>query len=66
MKDEAIEGIEKIEAWGHGFPYDLYASWITLTNSSFYDNLRDDPRFLEIVNRQHEIYDERLKKYGDL
>jgi len=66
MKDEAIEGIETIATRGHGFGYDLYASWITLTNNPFYANLRDDPRFLEIVYQQHEIYDEMVNRYGDL
>jgi len=65
MKDEAIEGIEKATQ-GPDFDFDLYASWITLTNCPFYANLRDDPRFLEIVYRQREVYNERLKKYGDL
>ncbi len=68
MNDEAIEAIEQMEQYrgGFGYAYSLFASWMSLTNSPFYANLRDDPRFLEIVVRQHEIYDERLKKYGDL
>lgn len=66
MKDEAIEninigieeGFKKIKEYMYSYPY--------LKNNPCYDNLRDDPRFKEIVRRQKKEYDEKLKKYGGL
>lgn len=66
MKDEAIENIEK--AIERGF-YEIKAylySYPFLINNHFYDSLRDDPRFQEIVKKEKEKYEEKLRKYGDL
>ena len=63
MKDEAIEYINIQMERGHEhFQY----SYLPLINSHFYDNLRDDPRFKQIVEKQERKYEDRLKKYGDL
>jgi non-specific serine/threonine protein kinase len=63
MKDKAIKYIEdqaKKE-------YEHYQySYLLLKNSPFYDNLRDDSRFKEIMRKQKQKYEERLKKFGDL
>jgi len=40
--------------------------YLFLINQPFYDNLRDDPRFQKIVADAKEIYEERLRKYGDM
>jgi len=40
--------------------------YLYLINNPLYDNLRDDPRFQKIVADAKEIYEERLRKYGDL
>jgi serine/threonine protein kinase/tetratricopeptide (TPR) repeat protein len=59
MKEEAFqlmsEGIKR-------FKYQYYS----LINNPFYDNLRDDPRFEEIVQKTKTRHEERLKTYGDL
>jgi serine/threonine protein kinase/tetratricopeptide (TPR) repeat protein len=37
-----------------------------LKNLTFYDNLRSDPRFQEILVKHKELYEENLAKYGDI
>jgi serine/threonine protein kinase/Flp pilus assembly protein TadD len=42
-------------------------SWYNyLETNPFFDNLRSDPRFQEIVAKHKELYEENLAKYGDL
>jgi len=63
MKDEAIkyirEGIDKGFEYLLEYPY----SYPTLIHFPFYDNLRDDPRFRQIVEGQKAEYEKRLKKW---
>jgi len=63
MKDEAIQALKDIRRDDPSFNY---YSYLDLVHDPFLDNLRDDPRFLEIVETQKEIYNGLLKKYGDL
>jgi serine/threonine protein kinase/Tfp pilus assembly protein PilF len=64
MKDEAINNIK--EAIERGFselktyPY----SYLNLNNNHFYDGLRGDSRFKEIIKEEKSKYKDRLKKYG--
>ena len=63
MKDEAIQYIEdemKKDYEHHD------CSYISLLNSPFYDSLRDDTRFHEILKKAKQKYEERLKKFADL
>jgi len=66
MKDEAIENIQKVIEKGfyelQTYPY----SYHVLIKNYFYDNLRDDPRFKEIVKKEKKKNKEKLKKYGDI
>jgi len=66
MKDKAIENIQEVIEKGfyelQTYPY----SYRVLTKNYFYDNLRDDPRFKEIVKKEKKKYQEKLKKYGDI
>jgi len=66
MKDEAIQNIQEVIETGfyklQTYPY----SYHVLTKNHFYDNLRDDPRFKEIVKKEKKKYQEKLKKYGDI
>ena len=63
MKDEAIKYIKnEIKKGLEHFQY-LY---LPLINSTFYEGLRDDARFQDIVKKQKKKYEERLKKYGKL
>ena len=66
MKDEAIENIQEVIEKGfyelQTYPY----SYHFLIKNYFYDNLRNDPRFKEIVKKEKKKYQGRLKKYGDI
>jgi tetratricopeptide (TPR) repeat protein len=63
MKDEAIRYIEDdmTKDYEH---HDC--SYISLLNSPFYNSLRDDTRFQEVLTKAKQKYEERLKKFGDL
>ncbi len=63
LKDEAIKYIE--DAIKKDADTSVYR-YLELIHNPFFDSLRDDPRFKEIVRKQKKIYEERLKKYGDL
>jgi len=66
MNDEAVkyiqEGIEEgsreLSIYLYPYPY--------LMNNPFYDNLRDDSRFQEIVKEEKKKYEEKRRKYGKL
>ena len=63
MKDEAIQYIEdemKKDYEHHD------CSYISLLNSPFYDSLRDDTRFQEILKKAKQKYEERLNRFRDL
>jgi tetratricopeptide (TPR) repeat protein len=63
MKDEAIKCLQEEIRGTVVWPYTFH---LDLANSRYYDNLRSDPRFIEIVNREKKIYDETMEKFGDL
>jgi tetratricopeptide (TPR) repeat protein len=66
MKDQAIKGIsEGIDKGFHDIKDYLY-SYPFLISNPFYDNLRDEPRFKEIVKREKKKYEQKLEKYGGL
>ncbi|MBA7714873.1 hypothetical protein ES703_123905 [subsurface metagenome] len=66
MEDEAIENIQKVIDKGfyklQTYPY----SYHVLTKNYYYNSLRDDPRFKEIVKEEKKKYQEKLKKYSDI
>jgi serine/threonine protein kinase/CheY-like chemotaxis protein/Tfp pilus assembly protein PilF len=63
MKEETIKYISnEIKKGFEHFQY-LY---LPLINSTFYESLRDDVRFEDILKKQKKKYEERLKKYGKL
>ena len=64
MKDEALNYIDeqiKDKSIKVGAPY----SYLYLKNSPFYDGLRDDIRFREILEKLKTLYDVTLEKFGD-
>ncbi len=66
MKDQAIKGIsEGIDKGFHDIKDYLY-SYPFLISNPFYDYLRDDARFKEIVKREKKKYEQKLEKYGEL
>ena len=63
MREEAISYIQDTISKGNEhFQY----SYLPLAHSTFYDSLRDDPRFAEILKKQKKRYEEKLQKYGEL
>jgi hypothetical protein len=62
MKDEALDAIEAAIKDNVGISRAFY-SYLPLTKLDVYDSLRDDPRFREIVKKEKEKYEEKLKKY---
>jgi len=60
MKQEATRILNKLVKNDYDFHY------IILINNPFFDNLRDEPRFKEIVEKAKHVYEERVRKYGDL
>jgi TolB-like protein/Tfp pilus assembly protein PilF len=70
MKDESIRAIKDILRENpivnpSGDTFTSY-SYLDLVHNPFLDKLRDDPRFREIVEAQKKVYEELVKKYGDL
>ena len=63
MKDQAIQYIED-EMKKNYEHHDC--SYISLLNSPFYDSLRDDSRFQEILKKAKQKYEDRLNRFGDL
>jgi serine/threonine protein kinase/Tfp pilus assembly protein PilF len=60
MKQEANRILNKLAKDDYDFHYNV------LINNPFFDNLRDEPRFNEIVEKAKQVYEERVRKYGDL
>ena len=68
MKGEAIDDIEY--AIGHAFDevhdYAYFFPYLNNRRDHFYDKLRGEPRFAEILRREEHKYAERLEKYAGL
>ncbi|MCK7489834.1 MAG: hypothetical protein MZU79_06110 [Anaerotruncus sp.] len=68
MKDEAIDDIEY--AIGHAFDevhdYAYFFPYLNNRRDYFYDQLRGESRFAEILRREEHKYAERLEKYAGL
>ena len=64
MKDEAIEIIKKGIDIGFRERKEYLYTYLALKNNPYYEILRDDPRFKEIVESEKKKYDERLERYG--
>jgi len=60
MNDEAIGLLDEEILKRNILPYIYY---LDLLNNPFYDNLRDDPRFEEIVKREKKLYENDSKKF---
>jgi TolB-like protein len=59
MKDDAIEFLKNRAASKESL-------YLFLLNYSVFANLRDDPRFIELVESEKKKYEEVLRRYGDL
>ena len=56
MSDLVYKGVEEIDV----------VCKIGYLRSGMYDEFRDDPRFIDILEKHKELYEENLEKYGDL
>ena len=68
MKEQAIRQLYKQheQGWPLGFTGPRKGNYLSLKNLSIYDSLRDDPRFIEVLEKEKKRYEEYLRKYGDL
>ena len=66
--EEAVATIESALERGFGDVYDYlyFFPFLNNTRDHFYDKLRDDPRFIEILRREERKYADNLEKYGGL
>ncbi len=66
MNEEAVkrirEGSKEQFEKQHWYPY----SFLFLEHNPFYDSLREEPDFQLILRRERDVYQERLKKFGEL
>jgi serine/threonine protein kinase/tetratricopeptide (TPR) repeat protein len=66
MKGEAIENIKKgIEVGFEKEQYYFYP-YLFLKESSCFEKLRDDPRFQEVLKKQEEIYNQKMRIHKNL
>ena len=61
MKQEALEALKLRKQ-----TEPMYVTYLHLKNTPCYDNLRDDPRFQEILEQTKKEYQERLIVFKDL
>ncbi len=66
MKEEAIRYIKKGNEEGFELIKDYLYPFPLLKTNPFYDGLRSDPRFQEIVRNEERKFNQKMKKYGDL
>ena len=65
-KDEAIKNIQLVIEEGFLKLQTYSYTYQVLINNPFFKNLRDDPRFQNIVNDEKEKHQERQKKYSNI
>jgi tetratricopeptide (TPR) repeat protein len=61
MKDEAIRSLKS-----YGDEHGKESLYLDLLNFPPFADLRDDPRFMALVEKEKKKYEEVLRKYGDL
>jgi len=63
LGDEAIDCLKSRVAAN---PLDVNCRYLNLAHTPYMDSIRNDPRFLAILAGQKKIYDDLVKKYGNL
>jgi len=66
MKDEAIRYIKKGNEEGFQLIKDYLYPYPLLMSNPFFENLRNDPRFQEVVRNEKKRFDEKNRLYGAL
>jgi len=66
MEDKAIDHIKRGIKMALKERYAEVYTYPILDSNPYYDKLRDDSRFLEILDKEKQKYDEKMRKYGDL
>jgi serine/threonine protein kinase/Flp pilus assembly protein TadD len=66
MKNEALENIKLGIERGFQETREYLFEYPFLASSHFYDRLRADPRFIQILEKQKIRHDENLRKFGGL
>jgi len=61
MKDETIESLKS-----YSDEHEKEGLYLYLLNFPLFADLRDDPRFMALVEKEKKKYEENLRKYGDL
>jgi len=61
MKDEAFRSLQR-----YGEEHEKEGLYLYLLNFPLFANLRDDPRFMALVEKEKRKYEENLRQYGDL
>jgi len=61
MKDEAFRSLQR-----YGDEHEKESLYLYLLNFPLFANLRDDPRFVAIFEKEKKKYEENLRQYGDL
>ena len=65
LKDRALQGIKLGEEDFQRYRWYPY-SYLVLKNNPFFDNLRGEPAFRAIFEKEKAVYEERLRKFGGL
>ncbi len=63
MAEEAFQALQKEIRGTEEVPYIYYSC---LQHNPFYDNLRSDPRYHDLLARERKLYDENMAKYVSL
>ncbi len=63
MAEEAFQALQKEIRGTEEVPYIYYSC---LQHNPFYDNLRSDPRYHDLLVRERKLYDENMAKYVTL
>jgi len=61
MKDETIESLKR-----YGDEHEKEGLYLYLLHFPLFADLRDDPRFMALVEKEKKKYEEYLRRYGDL
>ena len=67
LRDKALRGIESARG-EKGFRENRWYryTYLVLLNNTFFDKLRDEPAFRAMLQKEKVLFEDRVKKFGDL